>query len=869
VIILSLLPSAKAQERVVVYRGATVLTGTKGEIADADLVVTGSKIAAVGKRGTVAIPEGAEVIDLTGRVMIPGLVDTHSHIGIYPRPQIEAHQDGNEGSGPVQPALRALDAVWPDDPGLRMALAGGVTTANIMPGSANAIGGQTLYVKLRKGGSILDLMIVPGQPSGGLKMANGENPKKAYGSKNQAPVTRMKLAALQREQFLKAQDYQRKQRAAAEAKAAGRPMPAEPDRDLGLESLVEAMAGKRVVHFHSHRADDIETVLRLKDEFGFRLVLQHGTESYKLAAELAKRQVPVSLTILDSPGGKAEVADMIEENAARLAKAGVKVAINTDDSITESRFFLRTAAWAVRGGLSEEEALRTVTQNAAEMLDLGGRIGSIEPGKDADFVVLSGRPFSVRTHVVATYVEGIKRYDRELEGTYASGGFAVEPASRRPPNAPLPSPVDAPQLPPTRPTEPFPQDAPRLAIQAGIVYPGNGPGIPNGVILIEGGRIKAVGEPTQTPIPEGTPVLVAHAATPGLIDAHTVVGVAGLLNIPADQDQDETSDPNQADLRILDSFHPEEPLLRFALEHGVTVAQATPGRVNAIAGQAGIFRTHGNSAGAMTIRFPSAMVFNLGESPKRVYPGKAPFTRMATASLVRNALVGSVNDRKKRASAKPDAIPDRNLKHEALGLVLDRKIPAMFSAQRADDLETALRIAEEFQLKAILDLGAEAYLIRDRLAAAKVPVLVHPTMQRIGTPETMHTSTRNATLLAEKQIPIAITSAFESYVPKTRVPLFEAAMASVYGLGVERAIHAVTLGPAQILEIDQDFGSLEPGKVADVVLYDGDPLEYTTHVTRVIMDGRVVHDRDTALKNPARRQVVLGPGDAECCETSW
>jgi hypothetical protein len=173
-----------------VYRGATVLTVGHGEITDADFVVQDGKFLAVGKHGEVAIPAGAEVYHLEGKVVIPGLVDTHSHIGIYPRPAVAAHQDGNEMTGAVQAALRALDAIWPEDPGIRMALTGGVTTANIMPGSGNVIGGQTLYVKLRPG-PITNMMVQPGTPEGGLKMANGENPKRVYGSKNQPPGTRM------------------------------------------------------------------------------------------------------------------------------------------------------------------------------------------------------------------------------------------------------------------------------------------------------------------------------------------------------------------------------------------------------------------------------------------------------------------------------------------------------------------------------------------------------------------------------------------------------------------------------------------------------------------------------------------------------
>ena len=269
-------------------------------------------------------------------------------------------------------------------------------------------------------------------------MANGENPKRAYGSKNQAPGTRMRLAALQREQYIKAQDYRRKWESYRKAVDAARgdkaKIPAEPDRDLGLESLVEVLERKRTVHFHSHRADDIMTVARLAEEFGFEVVLQHGTEATSVADELARRKIPVSLTIPDSPGGKPEVDDLIEENAAILDKAGVKVAINTDDFITESRFLLRTGAIAMRGGLSEASALKALTINPAEMMHLDKRIGSIEPGKDADFVVLSGRPFSVYTQVLQTYIDGQKRYDRAdaSQANYAVGGFALPEHVRRP-----------------------------------------------------------------------------------------------------------------------------------------------------------------------------------------------------------------------------------------------------------------------------------------------------------------------------------------------------------------------------------------------------------------------------------------------------
>src|SRR5438067_7702998 len=236
----------------------------------------------------------------------------------------------------------------------------------------------------------------------------------------------MRVADLQREQFVKARDYQQKWAAYRKATTDGKDVP-RPDTDLALEPLVEVLERKRTVHFHTHRADDLMTALRIAEEFGFEIVLHHATEGYRVADELARRKVPVSLTLVDSPGGKLEAAGLLEENAAVLDKAGVKVAINTDDFITESRFFLRTGAIAVRGGMSEEAALRALTLHPAQMLHLDHRLGSLEPGKDADFVVLSGPPFSVYTQVLETYIDGVRVYDRaqKTDWVYQAGGFAV------------------------------------------------------------------------------------------------------------------------------------------------------------------------------------------------------------------------------------------------------------------------------------------------------------------------------------------------------------------------------------------------------------------------------------------------------------
>jgi len=390
------------------FVGARIIPIDGPEIADGVLIIEEGRISAVGARDSVQIPARAERVELEpGQVILPGLVDTHSHVG---------EVSGGDRSGPIQPDARALDSIDVRSSGLSRALAGGITSVNVMPGSGHLISGQTIYLKLRAGTSVHDLAyrFDDGSPAGGLKMANGTN------SLRDAPFpgTRAKSAALLRAQYIKAQEYRDKL-------AAARKDEDRPARDLGLEALVEVLSGKRVVHFHSHRHDDLLTAIRLRDEFGFRMVLHHTSEAWRVADEIAAAGVPVSLIGIDSPGGKLEALYLTAESAPALEQAGVPVAFHTDDWITDSRHFMRMAALGVRAGMSRESALRALTQAGADMLDLGDRVGSLTPGKDADFVILSGDPFSVRTRVLETWVEGQRRFDLDDpdDRLLAEGGF--------------------------------------------------------------------------------------------------------------------------------------------------------------------------------------------------------------------------------------------------------------------------------------------------------------------------------------------------------------------------------------------------------------------------------------------------------------
>jgi imidazolonepropionase-like amidohydrolase len=393
---------------------ARIISISRPEISDGVLVVDNGKIVSVGPYQQVTIPDGAERIDATGKVIMPGLICTHSHIGGI---------GAADGSAPIQPGVRVADSLNVRDSGFKRALAGGLTTLNIMPGSGHLIGGQTIYVKLRfvdgKPRVIDDLFIVDqaGHPLGGLKMANGTNSIRSA----PWPGTRGKSVYLVREQFIKAREYQ------AKVESAQGDATKLPPRDEHLETLIEAMQGQRIVHYHTHRHDDIMSVLRLAEEFHLHVVLHHVSEGWKVADEIAQAKVPCSIILIDSPGGKLEAQDLRFETGKILEQAGVRVAFHTDDWITDSRIFNRMAALAVRAGMSRQAALKALTLAGAEILNLQDRIGSLEPGKDADFVVLSGDPLSVYTHVLETWVEGNKAFDRAnpRDHLYAVGGYGA------------------------------------------------------------------------------------------------------------------------------------------------------------------------------------------------------------------------------------------------------------------------------------------------------------------------------------------------------------------------------------------------------------------------------------------------------------
>ena len=401
--------SAEAQEGgVTAVVGAHVLTGTGVEIENGTVLIEGGKIKAVGKTGEVPVPAGARIVDVAGRVVTPGLVDSHSHLGLGPSGGVT---EDNETSNPVTPELRIVDSIHPEGEGpdefqFRRALAEGVTTVVARPGSGNVIGGQSAVLKLR-GGTVDDMVILfPAD----MKMALGR--KGAYAAKGVMPTTKMGAAYLVRKALVEAAEYgQALER--YDGEKAKNPKAAPPARDLGKEALLKVVRREIPVHIHVDSSDDIMTAVRLADEFKFlRLSLGHAVEAYKVAGELERRGVIVvvgpQMTAYDDEGRLVNLAGY-------LADKGVPVDIMTDADVVQQSFLRYQAAVAVKYGMDPKQALRSITVNPARTMGLEARIGSLEPGKDADLVVFDGDPFDVATRALTVFIDGRVVYEAGKE----------------------------------------------------------------------------------------------------------------------------------------------------------------------------------------------------------------------------------------------------------------------------------------------------------------------------------------------------------------------------------------------------------------------------------------------------------------------
>ena len=382
-----------------------------------------------------------------------------------------------------------------------------------------------------------------------------------------------------------------------------------------------------------------------------------------------------------------------------------------------------------------------------------------------------------------------------------------------------------------------------IAVHAELLLPVSGPPIENGVVLVRAGKIAAIGPADSTPIPAGVRTLTARVVTPGLIDAHTVIGLAGYLNQDQDQDQHDPTAPIQPELRAIDAYNARERLVEWVRGFGVTTIHTGHGPEALISGQTMIAKTRGGTV-AQAVIVPHAMIAaTLGAASRREGKGKSPGTAGKQLALLREALIGARGYQDKLKAAGDDGTkrPDRDLRQEALLGLLEGQTPLLITAHRHQDIASALRLAEEFGLRMVLDGASEAYLMLDEIRAAGVSVIAHPPMARF-TGELENGSRTTPKKLVDAGILMTLQSGYESYVPKTRVVLYEAAIAAAHGLGPAGALQSITLDAARILGLEKRLGSLEIGKDGDLALYDGDPFEYTTHCVGTVIEGEVVFE---------------------------
>ena len=381
----------------VAVRGGFVHPITKRAVRNGSVLVEDGVITAVGR--DVRVPRGTPVVDATGKWVLPGFVEAHGHVGVHEEAEGWAGGDTNETTDPNGARMRALDGINPADEGFRDALSGGITTVVVKPGSGNPIGGQTVAVK--SWGRLVDEMVVR-QPVS-VKSALGENPKRVYGDRKQLPSTRLGVAAVIRDAFVAAQDYRAKR---DEAERDGKAF----ERNATSEVLVRVLDGELPWCQHTHRADDIGTAIRLAEEFGYRLVVNHATEGYLVADVLAERNIPCIVGPMFTSRSKVELRQRSLATPGRLANAGVLVAITTDHPVVPIHFLVHQATFAMREGMSRDDALRSITVNPALMLDLADRVGALEPGLDGDVVVWSGDPLDVMSRAELVIVRGLPVY---------------------------------------------------------------------------------------------------------------------------------------------------------------------------------------------------------------------------------------------------------------------------------------------------------------------------------------------------------------------------------------------------------------------------------------------------------------------------
>lgn len=752
-------------------------------------------------------PPGIPVIEANGLFAMAGIVDAHCHL---------ACEGGlNESTQSITPEVRVRDVLNPRDVGIYRANAGGVTTAHILHGSANTVGGQNAVVKLKYGKRPKEILF-PGAPPS-LKMALGENPKQSNGDQNRGkrfPNTRMGIEAALRRAFAAAREYEK----AIQADPLAR-------RDLRLEALLAAVRGESHVHCHAYRADEILMMLDVARDFGFTVrAFEHALEGYKVAPELAAAGSAAS-TFSDWWAYKVEAYDAIPYNTALLTRAGVSVSIKSDSDEQIRHLNVEAAKTVKYGGLSEKEALDLITRIPARQLGIDDRVGVLAEGLDADLALFNGHPLSPYSRCVMTLVDGEVVFEDRGVPDRSTKGFSVENRARRTAEGRLPE-----------------RDA--YAIVDARIHPVSSPPF-RGTVVIRGGKIAELGP--EAAVPDGAAVIDGSGLSvyPGMIDAFTHLGLSEIGSVAGTRDEAEIGEI-QPDLRAISAVNPHSEILEVTRANGITAVLSAP-HGGLIGGQSAVLRLSGatpremavKEVFALHVRFPElgGTEESKAEDEKKLKALREPFEE----------------------ARRYDPDRGRDLRMEALLPYVRRERPVVFHADRAREIRAAVRFAGEAGLLPVISGGREAWKAAKLLAERKVPVILGGVMQLpLERHDPYDSAFANAARLSEAGVRFCVSSA-QSFSGNARNTPYHAAWAAAYGLDRDEALKAVTLYPAEILGVADRMGSLEPGKDADLIVTTGDPLEVVTDVVYMFIAGRPVslESRHTRLYEKFKDR--LGP----------
>lgn len=790
----------------------------------------------------VSVPSGVQVIDGSGLTAIPGIVDEHSHTAM--------DRSTNEGTTPISAEVRVMDALDPTDFGIYRALSGGVTTALILHGSANPIGGQAAIIKMRWGMDDPEQLLVEGAPQM-IKFALGENvTQKNWDTpgRDRFPTSRAGVEALYDMAFEAAQQYRETWQAYRRDRDS---FAVPPRRDLRLETLVDVMEGRILVHAHSYRSDEIVMLMRVAERYGFKIdAFTHVLEGYKVADEMAEHGAAAS-TFSDWWAYKLEAYDAIPYNATIMHQHGVLTSLNSDIPWLQTFMVYEFNKPVKYGGISREEALRMLTVYPARQIHLEDRIGTIEVGKEGDIVLLNGDPFNAYSRVEKTIVDGIVYYDLSRDAELRGEPVRSLP---QPPAAPVttsPTVSEADSEPRASSGEPDgsdgsngPEEAPTIALVGATVHPVTGPSIDDGAVVMSGGRITYVGARGGADIPSDAQILdlADKHIYPGMIDPFTNIGMIEIGQVDASRDDREEGRYNPH-LDALWAVHPHSVEIPVARANGITAVMSAPAS-GVVKGAGVVIQLEGDTPPRMALKRNVALVVELPSPEGKAWEEpKLEGQRLEElVTLFERAAEFAASPSYRSDPTAPFDANDRLREHamlEALEPAVTGEIPVFFQVRSERDIRTLFLFLDKFEdVNAVIVGGDQAYRMAGELAGRGIPVIVgsalRPTMDR---EDPIEAGWANARILHAAGVKIAFST--QDYAEVRNLP-YHAARAVAFGLPEDVALRAVTLGPAEILGLGSEMGSIEMGKRGDLIVTDGDPLQIVTTVERAFIGGREV-----------------------------